>query len=551
MTPRPPAADYPRDLVGYGARPPHPRWPGGARIAVQFVLNYEEGAESSVLHGDAASETFLSEIVGAQAVRRTGTCRWSRCTSTAARAGVWRVLRLFARARLPLTVFGVAMALERNPAVVGRVPRRRPRDREPRLALDLLPAALPEAVEREHIERAVATILTRLTGAAPLGWYTGRDSPNTRRLVCEHGGFLYDADSYADDLPYWTTVDHARRRCATWSCLTRSTPTTCASPPPQGFNSGEQFFAYLRDAFDVLYAEGDRTADAPKMLSIGLHAASSGGPARSAALARFLDHVRAHDGRVGRAPRRHRAPLARHASVRRRDAAPTLNALDRGAFVAALGAHLRAFAVGRGARVADRAPVRDHVDAACGHGRRRSRPRRRTAARADPRPSGARGPGRHPRRADGRHRRAEQAGAGLIGCTPAEFARSAAQRALQRALRLSVHPRGEGLRSRRRHRRARARASATRHRRGARRSAASDRAASRACASGAAASTSSTTTRRATRPSAAEQLARAPCRAPAGSGDAALPTTMRCRRAGSRFDAERHRARAVVRRPPR
>ena len=199
----PPEPGYPRDLVGYGARPPHPRWPGGARIAVQFVLNYEEGGESSVLHGDETSETFLSEIVGAQPFRARHLSMES-LYEYGSRAGVWRLLRLFRERRVPLTVFGVAMALARNPAVVDAV-----------LADGHEIAShgwrwisyqhADEAAERDDLARAVETI-TRLTGRPPEGWYTGRDSPNTRRLVVEHGGFAYDADSYADDLPYWVDV---------------------------------------------------------------------------------------------------------------------------------------------------------------------------------------------------------------------------------------------------------------------------------------------------------------------------------------------------------
>jgi putative urate catabolism protein len=297
---------YPRDLHGYGARPPHPRWPGGARIALQFVLNYEEGAENSVLHGDAGSEAFLSEIIGAQAFADRHLSMES-LYEYGSRAGVWRVLRLFAERGLPLTIFGVAMALERNPAVVDAC-----------LAAGHEIAGhgyrwisyqqVPEAVEREHLARAVE-ILTRLTGAPPLGWYTGRDSPNTRRLVCEHGGFLYDADSYADDLPYWTTVTTAsgpvRHLVVPYTLDTND----MRFATPQGFNSGEQFYAYLRDAFDALYTEGDpRGLDAPKMLSIGLHARIVGRPARAAALARFLDYARAQpDVWIAR-----RVDIARH-----------------------------------------------------------------------------------------------------------------------------------------------------------------------------------------------------------------------------------------------
>jgi putative urate catabolism protein len=287
------ATGYPRDLIGYGAHPPHARWPGGARIAVQIVLNYEEGAESSVLHGDAVSETFLSEIVGAQPfpMRHMG---MESLYEYGARAGLWRLLGLFRERRIPVTVFGVAMALERNPAAV-----------EAMLADGHEIAShgwrwidyqqVDEKTEREHVSRAVV-VLKRLTGKAPEGWYTGRDSPNTRRLVVEHGGFVYDADSYADDLPYWVAVetkDGAKPHLVVPYALDSN---DMRFTTPQGFNSGGQFFAYLRDAFNVLYAEGDPAGlDAPKMLSIGLHCRIAGRPGRLAALARFLDYVQRHD----------------------------------------------------------------------------------------------------------------------------------------------------------------------------------------------------------------------------------------------------------------
>ena len=293
MTAVPAASDYPRDLAGYGAQPPHPHWPGGARIALQFVLNYEEGAENCVLHGDPASETFLSEIIGAQAFPARHLSMES-IYEYGARAGVWRVLRLFRERRLPLTIFGVAMALERNPAVAAT------------MVADGHEIAshgwrwisyqnIDEATEREHLERAVATI-RRLTGAAPQGWYTGRDSINTRRLVVEHGGFVYDADSYADDLPYWlevATAGGARPHLVVPYTLDTNDMRFATA---QGFNSGDQFYACLKDAFDVLYAEGDpHGQDAPKMLSIGLHCRLAGRPARFAALARFVDYAQRHE----------------------------------------------------------------------------------------------------------------------------------------------------------------------------------------------------------------------------------------------------------------
>jgi len=286
-------SNYPRDLVGYGPHPPHPRWPGGARIAVQFVLNYEEGAENSVLHGDSASETFLSEIIGATPFTDRHLSMES-LYEYGARAGVWRLLRLFETRAIPLTIFGVAMALARNPAVV---------DACVAAGHEIASHALrwisyqnvDEDVEREHVARAVETI-ARLTGAPPAGWYTGRDSPRTRALVVEHGGFVYDADSYADDLPYWTNVA-TRQGTQPHLVVPYALDTNdMRFATAQGFNSGEQFFAYLRDAFDTLYAEGDPAGlDAPKMLSIGLHGRIVGRPGRTAALARFVDHVQRHD----------------------------------------------------------------------------------------------------------------------------------------------------------------------------------------------------------------------------------------------------------------
>ncbi len=278
---------YPRDLVGYGATPPDPRWPGGARIAVQFVLNYEEGAENNVLDGDPASETFLSEIVGAQAFPDRH-MSMETLYEYGSRAGVWRVLRAFARRDLPLTVFGVARALQRNPAVV-RAFQAAGHEIACHGLRWISYQQVDEATERAHLAEAVA-IMREVTGEAPLGWYTGRDSPRTRQLVVEHGGFLYDADSYADDLPYWVSVAGTSHLVVPYTLDTND----MRFATPQGFNSGEQFYAYLRDAFDVLYREG--VEGAPKMLSVGLHCRIVGRPARVAALERFLDHVLGHEG---------------------------------------------------------------------------------------------------------------------------------------------------------------------------------------------------------------------------------------------------------------
>jgi len=287
------AVPYPRDMAGYGAQPPHARWPGGARLALQIVLNYEEGAEASVLHGDGAAETFLSEIAAAQPFLDRHMSMES-LYEYGSRAGLWRLLRLFRERRLPVTIFGVAMALERNPAAVEAMLR----DGHEIASHGwrwISYQQVGESTERDHIARAVDSI-RRLTGRAPDGWYTGRDSPNTRRLVVEHGGFTYDADSYADDLPYWVEVETRAGKKAhlvvPYALDTNDMRFSSAS----GFPSGQEYFNYLRDAFDVLYAEGDpRGLDAPKMLSIGLHCRIAGRPGRLAALSRFLDHVRAHE----------------------------------------------------------------------------------------------------------------------------------------------------------------------------------------------------------------------------------------------------------------
>ena len=285
--------DYPRDLVGYGRNPPHAQWPGGARIAVQFVLNYEEGGENCALHGDAASETFLSEIVAAEAFAARHMSMES-LYEYGSRAGVWRLLRLFRERDMPLTVFGVGMALERNPRVVDAFI-----EDGHEIACHgwrwISYQSIDRAVEREHMARAVEAI-TRLAGRPPEGWYTGRDSPNTRRLVVEHGGFVYSADGYSDDLPYYAAVDAQsgveRLLIVPYALDTNDMRFATA----QGFNSGEQFLAYLKDAFDVLYAEGDpKGMNAPKMLSVGLHCRLAGRPARAAGVARFLDYVLQHE----------------------------------------------------------------------------------------------------------------------------------------------------------------------------------------------------------------------------------------------------------------
>ena len=287
--------DYPRDLIGYGRNPPHARWPNGARIALQFVLNVEEGSENCTLHGDAGSEVFLSEIIGAQSFK-TRHLSMESMYEYGSRAGVWRLLREFERRGLPLTVFGVAMALQRNPDVVQAV-----LEAGHEIACHgwrwIHYQDMEEVEERRHIEIATKIVRDLTAGAWPLGWYTGRDSPNTKRLVADHGGFEYDSDYYGDDLPFWMPVQKSdgstlQRLIVPYTLDTNDMRFASA----QGFNSGDQFFAYLRDAFDVLYAEGDPAGlDRPKMLSVGMHCRLLGRPGRLKALQRFLDHVQQHD----------------------------------------------------------------------------------------------------------------------------------------------------------------------------------------------------------------------------------------------------------------
>lgn len=281
---------YPRDMRGHGEHPPHAQWPGNARVAVQFVLNYEEGGENCVLHGDEHSETFLSDIVGAEAYRDRHMSMES-LYEYGSRAGVWRILKEFRKRQLPLTIFGVTMAMARNPEAV-----RAFIDDGHEIACHGMRwihyQDMSESEERRYMELAIEQH-TQLTGAPPLGWYTGRDSPNTRRLVVEQGGFEYDSDYYGDDLPFWTTVttrDGAEEpHLVVPYTLEANDMRFCAA---QGFNSGEQFFQYLKDSFDVLYEEG---AEAPKMMSVGLHCRVIGRPGRFRALQRFLDHIQQHE----------------------------------------------------------------------------------------------------------------------------------------------------------------------------------------------------------------------------------------------------------------
>ncbi|WP_237476498.1 allantoinase PuuE [Lichenibacterium dinghuense] len=277
---------YPRDLVGYGEHPPHPRWPGDARIAVQFVINYEEGGENNVLHGDAASEAFLSEIVGAQPWPGMRHANMESIYEYGSRAGYWRLHRLFTERGMPVTVYAVASALGRYPGIVASMQRAGWEVATHGLKWIDYRDHAPEA-ERADIDAAVR-IQTELTGERPLGLYQGRSSINTLSLGCEEGGFLYLADSYADELPYW--IEGARGPQLVVPYTLDANDMRFATP--QGFNSGDQFFAYLKDSFDTLYAEG---LTAPKMMSVGLHCRLVGRPGRAAALARFLDYVASHD----------------------------------------------------------------------------------------------------------------------------------------------------------------------------------------------------------------------------------------------------------------
>lgn len=277
---------YPRDMIGYGRNPPFADWPNGARVALQFVINYEEGGENNILHGDAASEAFLSEIVGAAPWPGMRHMNMESIYEYGSRAGFWRLHRMFTERKIPVTVYAVATAMARNQPAVDAM-----NEAGWEIAthgykwVDYRDA--PADLEAQHIAEAVR-IHTQVAGARPLGFYQGRSSINTIRLGADEGGFVYCADAYADDLPYYIegpkgpqlivpyTLDSNDMRFAT----------------PQGFNSGDQFYAYLKDAFDVLYAEG---GTAPKMLSIGLHCRLIGRPARAACLARFLDYAMGHE----------------------------------------------------------------------------------------------------------------------------------------------------------------------------------------------------------------------------------------------------------------
>ena len=278
--------NYPRDLAGYGGSPPHARWPNGARVAVQFVINFEEGGENCVLHGDDASEAFLSEIVGAQPWPGQRHMNMESIYEFGARAGFWRLLRSFSKRVLPVTVFGVATAMMRNPAIVKAMNQ---------AGWEIASHGLKwidyrhfsEAEERAHVEEAIR-IHTQVACHRPLGFYQGRTSIHSLDVVMKEQGFLYSADSYADELPYWVDGPHGPHLIVPYTLDANDMRFATA----QGFNSGDQFFTYLKDTFDVLYAEG---IDQPKMLSVGLHCRLAGRPGRTAALERFLDYVQGHD----------------------------------------------------------------------------------------------------------------------------------------------------------------------------------------------------------------------------------------------------------------
>ena len=285
-----PDSNYPRDLIGYGRNPPQANWPGKARVAVQFVLNYEEGGENCVLHGDPGSEQFLSELFNAASYPERH-MSMEGIYEYGSRVGGWRILREFERRGLPLTIFGVSTALERNPEMTAAF-----RELGHEIACHgwkwIHYQGVDEAIEREHM-RIGMEIIERLTGERALGWYTGRDSPNTRRLVADYGGFLYDSDYYGDDLPFWTQVEKTDGSTTPHLIVPYTLDTNdMRFSLPQGFSHGDEFFEYLRDAFDVMYAEGE---ERPAMMSVGMHCRLLGRPGRFRALQRFLDHIEKHD----------------------------------------------------------------------------------------------------------------------------------------------------------------------------------------------------------------------------------------------------------------
>ncbi len=274
---------YPRDLIGYGRETPDPKWPRSARIAVQFVINYEEGGESCILHGDPASEAFLSEIVGARPWPGQRHMNMESIYEYGSRAGFWRLSRLFTERGLPVTVYAVATAIQRNPEAV--LAMRQANWEVASHGIKWIDYKdVTEDEERRHMAEAIR-IHTEATGERPLGWYTGRCSEQTLKLVMAEGGFLYSSDSYADDLPYWVEGPNDRHLIVPYTLDANDMGFATA----RGFNSGDQFYAYLKDTFDLLYEEGRQGA--PKMMSVGLHCRLAGRPGRAVALARFLDYV--------------------------------------------------------------------------------------------------------------------------------------------------------------------------------------------------------------------------------------------------------------------
>ena len=280
--------NYPRNMTGYGQNSIHPNWPNKARVAVQFVLNYEEGGENSILHGDKASEAFLSEIVGAKAYEGVRHMSMESIYEYGSRAGVWRILRLFEEFDVPITIFAVALAIARNRELADYLVDQN---------YDICAHGfrwidyqyVDEKTEREHIKDCIS-VLTECLGKRPVGWYTGRNSPNTRRLVMEEGGFLYDSDTYDDDLPYWVDELESNNKHLVIPYTLDVNDMRFASP--QGFNSGDQFFNYLKDSFDALYLEGKTH---PKMMSVGMHARILGRPGRIMAMRKFLEYVKTFD----------------------------------------------------------------------------------------------------------------------------------------------------------------------------------------------------------------------------------------------------------------
>ena len=277
-------SNYPRDMTGYGKESIHPNWPNKAKIAVQFVLNYEEGGENSILHGDDASETFLSEIIGAKAYQGARHMSMESLYEYGSRSGVWRILRLFEEFNIPITIFAVGLAIARNRQLADYLVDHN---------YDICAHGfrwidyqfVEEEVEREHIKDCIS-ILTEFLGKRPEGWYTGRNSPNTRKLIIEEGGFLYDSDAYDDDLPYWANEFDKDSKHLIIPYTLDVNDMRFASP--QGFNSGDQFFNYLKDSFDALYKEGETS---PKMMSVGMHARILGRPGRIMAMRKFLEYI--------------------------------------------------------------------------------------------------------------------------------------------------------------------------------------------------------------------------------------------------------------------